>query len=81
VVVTGLARKPDGRDLHDRMWLESAIARLKPAYREAVILVAGQQLSHAEAAHILGVAEATVSWRLHEARRLLAARLGEDKEG
>lgn len=76
-VVTGLTRRPDGRDLHDRLWLESAIARLKPAYREAVILVAGQQLSHAEAAHILGVAEATVSWRLHEARRLLAARFGE----
>lgn len=71
-VIAGLARGPDGRDLHDAMWVRSAIARLKPAYRDAVILVAGQQLSHAEAAEILGVAEATVSWRIHEARRLIA---------
>jgi RNA polymerase sigma factor (sigma-70 family) len=77
-VVAGLARGPDGRDLHDVIWLKSAIARLKPVYREAVVLVAGQQLSHAEAAAILGIAEATVSWRMHEARRLIAAQRGED---
>ncbi|HEY5723694.1 MAG TPA: RNA polymerase sigma factor [Allosphingosinicella sp.] len=70
-VLAGLARPPDGRDLHDAMWLKSAIARLKPAYRDAVVLVAGQQLSHAEAAEILGISEATVSWRMHEARRML----------
>lgn len=64
---------PDGRDLHDMMWVNSAVARLKPAYRDAVLLVIGQQLTHAEAADILGVAEATVSWRIHQARRLLAA--------
>ena len=71
-VWSGLLRGPDGRDLHDAMWLKSAVARLKPAYRDAVVLVVGQQLSHAEAAAILGIAEATVSWRMHEARRLLA---------
>jgi RNA polymerase sigma factor (sigma-70 family) len=71
-VVSGLTRAPDGRDLHDAMWVRSAVSRLKPAYRDAVVLVVGQQLSHAEAAEILGVAEATVSWRMHEARRLLA---------
>ena len=68
---SGLMRGPDGRDLHDAIWVRSAVSRLKPAYRDAVVLVAGQQLSHAEAAEILGVAEATVSWRLHEARRQL----------
>lgn len=71
-VLAGLARPPDGRDLHDALWLKSAIARLKPAYRDAAVLVAGQQLTHAEAAEILGVAESTVSWRMHEVRRLLA---------
>jgi RNA polymerase sigma-70 factor (ECF subfamily) len=70
-VLTGLAKGPDGRDLHDMMWVKSAIARLPAAYREAVVLVAGEQLSHGEAAKILGVAESTVSWRLHEARRML----------
>lgn len=71
-VFAGLARGPDGRDLHDAMWVRSAVSRLPAAYREAVVLVAGQQLTHAEAATILGVAEATVSWRMHEARRRLA---------
>ncbi len=71
-VLAGLARQPDGRDLHDRVWIDSAIARLKPAYRDTAVLVAGQQLTHAEAAAILGVSEATVSWRMHEVRRMLA---------
>lgn len=73
-VLAGLTRGPDGRDLHDAMWVKSAIAGLPAAYRDTVVLVAGQQLTHAEAAAILGVAEATVSWRLHEARRMLAGR-------
>ena len=72
VVLAGLAQGPDGRDLHDRMWIESAISRLKPAYRDTVVLVAGQQLTHAEAAEILGVTESTVSWRMHEVRRMLS---------
>ena len=78
-VFAGLARAPDGRDLHDAMWVRSAVARLPAAYREALVLVAGQQLTHAEAAAVLGVAEATVSWRLHEARRRLAQ--GAEPEG
>jgi RNA polymerase sigma factor (sigma-70 family) len=72
-ILTGLTPAPDGRDMYDAIWLKSAIARLKPAYRDAAVLVAGQQLTHAEAAAILGVAEATRSWRMHEVRRLLAA--------
>lgn len=78
-VLAGLARQPDGRDLHDQMWVNSAIARLKPALRETVVLVAGQQLTHAEAAEILGVAETTVSWRMHEVRRLLGQPDGGEK--
>lgn len=70
-VLAGLARAPDGRDLHDAIWLKSAIARLKPAYRETAALVVGQQFTHAEAAEILGVSEATVSWRMHEIRKAL----------
>ncbi len=73
VVLAGLTRAPDGRDLHDQVWINSAISRLKPAYRDTVVLVAGEQLTHAEAAEILGVTESTVSWRMHEVRRMLAA--------
>ncbi|WP_243455627.1 RNA polymerase sigma factor [Sphingosinicella sp. BN140058] len=75
-ILAGLARGPDGRDAYDAIWLNSAIARLKPAYRETAVLVAGQQLSHAEAAEILGVSEATISWRMHEIRRRLGVERG-----
>ena len=72
-VLVGLAAPPDGRDIHDSIWLNSAIARLKPNLRDTAVLVAGQQLTHAEAAEILGIAEATVAWRMHEVRRILSA--------
>jgi RNA polymerase sigma-70 factor (ECF subfamily) len=71
-VLAGLAQAPDGRDAYDAVWLKSAVARLKPALRDTVVLVAGQQLTHAEAAELLGIAEATVAWRMHEARRILS---------
>lgn len=71
-VLVGIAAAPDGRDLYDAIWLQSAISKLKPALRDTAVLVAGQQLSHAEAAEILGVAVPTVSWRMHEVRRLLS---------
>jgi RNA polymerase sigma-70 factor (ECF subfamily) len=71
-VIAGLSQAPDGRDAYDAVWLRSAIARLKPALRDTAVLVVSQQLTHAEAAEILGVAENTVAWRIHEVRRLLA---------
>ena len=72
-ILTGLASPPDGRDAYDAIWLKSAIARLKPALRDTAVLVGGHQLTHAEAAAILGVAEATVAWRMHEVRRILSS--------
>jgi RNA polymerase sigma-70 factor (ECF subfamily) len=71
-VLAGLASAADGRDAYDAAWLKNAISRMKPAYRETAVLVLGQQLTHAEAAEILGLAEATVSWRMSEVRRLLS---------
>lgn len=68
-VLAGIADAPG--DPYDAVWVNSAVARLKPALRETVVLIAGQQLTHAEAAEILGVAENTVAWRMHEARRIL----------
>lgn len=72
-ILVGLAPAPDGRDAYDAVWIKSAISRLKPALRDTAVLVAGQQLTHAEAAEILGIAEATVAWRMHEVRRILAS--------
>lgn len=72
-VFAGLAPAPDGSGLHASVWLSSAIARLDPALRDTILLVAGEDMSHAEAAHALGVAESTISWRMRQARRLLSA--------
>ena len=71
-VLVGIAETERRPDPYDAVWLKSAIARLKPALRDTAVLVAGQQLTHAEAAEILGIAEATVAWRMHEVRRILA---------
>jgi RNA polymerase sigma factor (sigma-70 family) len=74
-VLAGLAPRPDGRDAYRRSWLASELARLDPLLRDTVVLVVGEDLTHAEAARALGVAESTVSWRMHEARRQLAPRM------
>jgi len=73
-VLAGLAQAVVARDPYDSVWVKSAIARLKPMLRETAVLVAGEQLTHEEAAAILGVSENTVAWRMHEIRRILAGR-------
>ena len=73
-VFAELAPSHGGSDLHARTWLGNAIARLDPALRDTVVLVAGEDMSHAEAALALGVAESTISWRMRQARRLLSAK-------
>ena len=77
-VLAGLAARPDGRDAYRRSWLASELARLDPLLQDTVVLVVGEDLTHAEAARALGVAELTVSWRMHEARRQLTPKLTKD---
>lgn len=47
------------------------LERLPEKLREAVRLVFVDGLSHGQAAEHLGCAESTVSWRIHEARKVL----------
>lgn len=47
------------------------VAALPEKIRAAVLLVHAEGLGHAEAAAALECSEGTVSWRIHEARRLL----------
>lgn len=77
-ILVGLGPQPDGRDLFRRTWLASELARLDPSLRETIVLVVGEGLTHAEAGAALGLAETTISWRLHEARRLLKDSGGAD---
>lgn len=45
------------------------LERLPQEQKEAMMLVICQGVSHRDAANILGCAEKTVAWRIHEARR------------
>jgi len=47
------------------------LAGLGDELRETALLVVAQQLSHADAGAVLGVAESTISWRMHEVRKQL----------
>lgn len=73
-VMTNLTGGSGEDSIHDRVWLASAIAKLDPPLRDAVVLVVGEDMSHAEAGAVLGVAESTISWRLHQVRRLMAGK-------
>lgn len=72
--MAALVDTPDGLSPEDEVFgqeLWNAVRALPAQQRDAVLLVYGQDLSHAEAAAIMGCTEKTVSWHLHEARKRL----------
>lgn len=52
-----------------------ALRQIPPAEREALMLTAWEQLSHAEAAQVLGCSPNAVGIRVHRARNRLRAAL------
>ena len=64
---------PEDHVIGAELWI--AVRALPDQQRDAVLLVYGEDLSHHEAAVILGCSEKTVSWHLHEARRRLRVKL------
>tara|TARA_R110002020_G_scaffold26347_14_gene85138 strand:- start:1601 stop:2170 length:570 start_codon:yes stop_codon:yes gene_type:complete len=52
-----------------QLW--AAVRRLPEQQRDAVLLVYAEELSHAAAAEIMGIREATVSFHVHQARKTL----------
>jgi len=52
-----------------QLW--QAVRQLPEKQRDAVLLVYAEELSHAAAAEIMGIREATVSFHVHEARKTL----------
>lgn len=59
-------------------WLRVALEALSDDLRETAALVLGEELSFAQAAEVLGVAEGTVAWRMSEIRKKLKAMLGQE---
>lgn len=64
---------PESQHLGRELW--AAVRALPPQQRDAVALVYGEDLNHAEAAKIMGCTEKTVSWHLHEAKKRLRIQL------
>lgn len=76
----GLGHAPGHDGERDR--LAAAIARLRPAEREALALVLWDELSHAEAAQVLGCSVNAVAIRVHRAKaRLREALTSTDQKG
>lgn len=53
----------------DGLW--TAVRSLPPQQRDAILFVYGEDMSHAEAADVMGCSEKTVSWHIHEAKKRL----------
>ena len=61
-------------DPADALWL--AVRSLPDKQRDAVLLVYGEDMNHAQAAQVMDCAESTVSYHLHAARKRLKQLLG-----
>lgn len=54
-------------------WLRRTMAALPGDLRDTVALTVDDEMTHAQAAEVLGISEGTVSWRLSEVRKRLRA--------
>jgi RNA polymerase sigma-70 factor (ECF subfamily) len=64
----------------DHGWLAAAMRALPEELRDTLALILDDEMTHAEAAGVLGLSEGTVSWRLSEARKRLRALREEELE-
>jgi RNA polymerase sigma-70 factor (ECF subfamily) len=60
------AEAQEGQD-----WLACALEQLPHSLRETVVLVIGEEQTHAAAAEALEISEGTVSWRMSEVKKTL----------
>jgi RNA polymerase sigma-70 factor (ECF subfamily) len=65
-------------DPAESLW--AAVRELPSRQRDAVLLVYGEGLSHADAGAAMAVSETTVSWHIHEAKKRLKQLLRESGE-
>lgn len=76
-----MAEADQQHDTKRQAWLSEAITELEPKLRETAILVLAEDLNHAEAAEVLGCAESTISWRMHEIRKRLKSLVDTSDDG
>ena len=54
-------------------WLQRAMRSLPQELQDTLALTLEDEMTHAEAAEVLGVSEGTVSWRMSDIRKRLRA--------
>lgn len=69
--ITPTEEAPSQEDATTSSQLWAAVRTLPEKQRDAVLLVYAEELNHREAAEIMGIKEATVSFHVHEARKTL----------
>ncbi len=70
-LITPDAAEPDQDAGFVQSQLWQAVRNLPDKQRDAMLLVFAEDLSHGAAAGIMGCAESTVSWHIHEAKKKL----------
>jgi len=75
------ARVADNADADDQIsWLHAAMNQLPDDLRDTLALVF-DEMTHAQAAEILGVSEGTISWRISQAKKALRAIHDKEEQG
>ena len=78
--ISELERGADADSARELGWLYETLNEVGGDLRDTAILVLAEGLSHGEAAEILQIKEATVSWRMHELRKKLKAIADQENE-
>jgi RNA polymerase sigma-70 factor (ECF subfamily) len=74
-----IARQEEMSETREALdWLTTAMRRLPDDLRDTLALVL-DDVTHAEAAEVLGVSEGTISWRMSEIRKRLRAIKAEEE--
>jgi len=76
--IDDLSRGEAAEDAARLHWLRVALEALSDDLRETAALVLGDDMTHAQAAEILEIAEGTVAWRMSEVRRRLKTMASEE---
>lgn len=75
LTATGIDAEAAIVDRTERVRMKALVKGLPRAHRDALLLVASQELTYAEAAAVLDIPVGTVKWRVSDARRMLRERM------
>lgn len=64
-------RHADAQAAAEQRWLQQAMRSLPPDLHQTVALILGENVTHKQAADVLGISEGTVSWRMSEVKKHL----------